>query len=120
MQTLALAHKGPTERDALLSIDRNSKPKQNLAKTRIHLLITDDNTMGCELLRQTFERSRLPIEVIGCMTTEVGIRSTLALHKCDVALINESLNEGPLTGFQAMQEVRQLFPNTRLIMLLQS
>jgi len=38
----------------------------------------------------------------------------------DIALINESLQDGPLTGFRVLTELRKAFPKTRLIVLLKS
>ena len=90
------------------------------SRTPIHLLIADDNSMGCQLLKDTFERSRAGFRIVDCAQSREHILSSLAEHPCDVALISESLSNGPLTGFQALRELRHSFPKTRSVMLLKS
>ena len=86
----------------------------------IHLLVADDSQMGCQLLRDTFSRSRTPIKVVDCATSQDALLRAAESHSCHVALINENLGDGPLTGFQALRELRRVSPKTRPIILLKS
>jgi two-component system nitrate/nitrite response regulator NarL len=94
-----------------------STPPSNDAKA-IHLLIADESQMGCELLEDTFRRSRGLFKVISCVISRDKIIQVLKLHRCDVALISDNLSDGPLTGFQALREIPHSFPKTRSVMLL--
>ena len=84
----------------------------------IHLLIADDSKMGCELLADPFKRSRSPFNIVAYAVSPQEILLSLKSHTCDVALISDNLTDGPLTGFQALRELRQSFPKTRSVMLL--
>jgi DNA-binding NarL/FixJ family response regulator len=44
----------------------------------------------------------------------------MSANALDVALVSESLQDGPLTGFQILRELCIRFPKTRVIMLLKS
>jgi len=76
--------------------------------------------MGCQLLEDTFRRSRGPFKVVSCVISRDKITQVLKSHRCDVALISDNLSEGPLTGFHALRETRHSFPKTRSVMLLKS
>ena len=86
----------------------------------IHLLVAEDSQMGCQLLKDTFNRSRTPIKVVDCATSQNALLRALKAHNCHVALIGENLSDGPLTGFQALRELRRASPKTRPIILLKS
>jgi two-component system, NarL family, nitrate/nitrite response regulator NarL len=84
----------------------------------IHLLIAEDSQMGCELLADAFRRPRSPFHVVACAVSRQEIIRSLKSRTCDVALISDTLTDGPLTGFQALGELRHSFPKTRSVMLL--
>jgi DNA-binding NarL/FixJ family response regulator len=86
----------------------------------IHLLIAEESLMNCQLLANAFTRTRLSFEIIACATSRNEILGSLKFKACDVALISETLSDGPLTGFQALREIRQSFPLVRAVMLLKS
>ncbi len=84
----------------------------------IHLLIAEDSQMGCELLADTFKRPRSLFNVVACAVSKQEIIRSLKSHTCDVALIGDNLTDGPLTGFQVLDELRHSFPKTRPVLLL--
>jgi DNA-binding NarL/FixJ family response regulator len=84
------------------------------------VLIADETRMGCQLLKNAFERSRFRIDVVACATNRSEIARCLAAHSVDVAVISESLEDGPFLGFQVLSEVRASSPSTRVIALLKS
>lgn len=88
------------------------------SRSPIHLFIADDTPMGCQLLKDTFERSRAGFRIAGCGQSREDISKALAENPCDVALISETLSNGPLTGFHAIRELRQSCPKARSVMLL--
>jgi two-component system, NarL family, nitrate/nitrite response regulator NarL len=94
---------------------------QQLAGARpakICVLIADDSRMGCHLLKGAITRSRFGFEVVACATTRAEIVQCLKARPVDVALVNEDLLDGPLTGFQVVSELRVLFPKTCVVLLL--
>ena len=85
----------------------------------IDLLIADESSMHCQLLKAAF-RSRSSFRIVASAVSRQEIIGAMNSRTVDIALINESLQEGPLTGFGVLSEVHNLFPKTRLIALLKS
>jgi two-component system nitrate/nitrite response regulator NarL len=86
----------------------------------IDLLIGDDSPMDCQLLKSALSRSRSHFRIVGCAVSKADIIHSMNSHPPDIALISESLQDGPLTGFEALGEVRNSFPKTSVIVLLKS
>src|SRR5215831_7046335 len=87
---------------------------------RIRLLIADETSMGCMLLKSALERSRFRIEVVGWTTSISEIRAWLHAGPVDVIVISESLDGGAFAGFETASKLQVAFPNVKLIMLLRS
>jgi len=83
----------------------------------IDLLIADDSSMNCQLLKSAVAL-RPSFRVVACAISREEIMDAMNSQSVDVALINESLHDGPLTGFRLLGELRRLFPKTRVIVLL--
>lgn len=94
---------------------RQAKPRGR----EIDLLIADETPMNCQLLKGLF-RPRLSFRVVACAVSTEEIIASVNSHHVDVALINESLQDGPLTGFRVLNEVHDSFPNVRTVLLLKS
>jgi DNA-binding NarL/FixJ family response regulator len=86
----------------------------------ISVLVADDTPMGCQLLKNAFARSRFRIDVVACAISRSEILRCMAAHSIDVAVVSESLEDGPCVGFQVLSELRTAFPGTRMIALLKS
>ena len=86
----------------------------------IHLLLADDSHMGCQLLADTFKRSRSAIKVMASAISRNDVINQLKSHSCHVALISDTLADGPLSGFHVLREIRQTFSKVRPIMLLKA
>jgi two-component system, NarL family, nitrate/nitrite response regulator NarL len=89
-------------------------------RREIDLLIADGSSMDCQLLKSALTRSRSPFKVIGCAVSQAEIIRSMNSHPPDIALISESLQDGPLTGFGVLSELHDSFPQTRVIVLLKS
>jgi two-component system, NarL family, nitrate/nitrite response regulator NarL len=85
---------------------------------KIFILIADDSQMGCYLLKSAVTHSRFGFEVVACATDRSEVVQSLNTYPVDVALVNEDLQDGPLTGFQVVSELRASFPKTRAVLLL--
>lgn len=76
--------------------------------------------MGCQLLRNTIVRSRLSCKVVTCAVSRTEIIDSMNDHRVDIALISENLEDGPLIGFQVLNDLRLSHPKTRVVILLRS
>src|ERR1017187_1789065 len=81
----------------------------------VDLLIADDSPMDCQLLKRALTGSRSTFRVVSCAVSQAEIISSMNAHSPDVALINESLQDGPLTGFGVLSQLHSSFPQTSVI-----
>lgn len=88
-------------------------------RSKVRLLIADENRMNCQLLITALERSR-GIHVVGFANTAPEVLSESATSSPNVALISARLQDGSLTGFDAVRELHSRFPKIRAILLLDS
>lgn len=95
-----------------------SQPTATIAdRQRITLLIAADCPMDCQLFENALSHSRLPFRVIACAVSQAEVISSARFHTPDVALINERLNDGPLSGFGLVRELRNSVPDTKVVVL---
>lgn len=97
-----------------------SEPPSGLRNPKVRLLIADDSRMGCQVLENALARSRYRFEVAACAVSRSEILSALKTKHVDVALINQNLQEGHLVGFDLLNEVRQGYPQTRVVIMLKA
>ena len=76
--------------------------------------------MEYQLLKDALERSREHLKVVFCAASQNDFSASVLSHHVHIALVNESLQDGPFTGFQFLNHLRSLSPKTRSIMLLKS
>lgn len=86
----------------------------------INLLIAVESRMDGQLFKNALERPRQRIKVISYAVSKAEFTMALSSHALDIALVSESLQDGPLTGFQILNDLRSLSPKTRSIMLLKT
>lgn len=90
------------------------------ARHQIDLLIAADSAMDCQLLKNALGHSRTPFRVVACAISQAEIISSLRSYSPSVALINETLQDGPLSGFGTLSEIRHSFPNTKVVLLVKA
>ena len=73
--------------------------------------------MACHLLSEALERQP-QFEVIATVVENGDLLAALQSSKPDIVLIGAHLQDGPLTGFARLHEVRAQFPDMAIIMLL--
>jgi DNA-binding NarL/FixJ family response regulator len=100
-----------TQLDGLAYESRSSK---------VSVLIADDSRMSCQLLQNALSRTRFRFEIAACAVSRSEILSSLKSNRVDVALINQSLEDGPLSGAQFLSEMRESSPDTRIVILLKT
>jgi len=86
----------------------------------MRVLIADETTMGCQLLKTALARSRFRFDVVTCATSCSEIAECMQAGPVDVAVVSQNLQGGPFAGFQALNELQTSFPSVRAIILLNS
>jgi len=96
---------------------RNTGPKRRNGTVR--LMVADQNLMNCQLLAGAVRRCRL-IEVVARATSSDQVLAEAKSSRPTVALIGANLQDGLLTGFAAVRRLRNLHPEVRAVLLLDS
>lgn len=109
-----------TEPEVQPPVKRHSKKFPEVGtkeEEKIRLVIADANLMACQLLSQALELQP-QFQVIASVAENENLLPTLEKAKPDVVLIGVHLQDGPLTGFSQLQQIRTQFPDLAFIMLL--
>lgn len=85
----------------------------------VRLLVADENPMSCQLLMGALRRSRW-ITVVARATRSDEAVEEAGKSRPNVALVSASLQDGSLTGFSVVRELRNLHPHVRTILVLDS
>jgi DNA-binding NarL/FixJ family response regulator len=85
----------------------------------VRLMVADQNLMNCQLLAGAVRRCR-SIEVVARVTTSEQVFTEAKSSQPTVALIGANLQDGPLTGFGVVRRLRNLHPDVRVVLLLDS
>jgi two-component system, NarL family, response regulator DegU len=96
-----------------------SEPNE-VARNRIRVLVADESTMGCELLRTAFKRYSSQFEVAGCEVSAAGVGRSMSQDHVDVALVSADLEDGRLMGLEALRRLIPLQPGSRVVILFDS
>jgi len=94
-------------------------PAATEAEKTISVLVADENRMACQLLTSSLQRNS-NFRVIGCATSMSEVLQSLKQEPAQVAVISVNLQDGPLSGFQLLRELRSSHPQTRAVLLLDS
>ncbi len=86
----------------------------------VRVFVAGAKRMECQLLATALPRSRQRISVVGFAVDAAGILEGLRLNPCDIAVIGASLKDGQISGFDVIRNLRNLFPQLRTIVLLDS
>jgi len=95
-------------------------PKTTASTSEINLIIAVESRMECQLFKDALERSRERLKVVFCAVSQNELSASVLSHHVHIAVVSESLRDGPFTGFQFLNHLRTLSPHTRSIMLLKS
>jgi DNA-binding NarL/FixJ family response regulator len=88
----------------------------DLRRNPVALAIADVNLMACRLLSDQFQR-QADIAVVACTSDRSSLLKSVRETKPDVAIIGVDLQDGRLSGLDAMRQVRETHPGLRPIML---
>jgi len=96
-----------------------SSESKNFRSSTVRLLVADGNRMNCQLLITALQRYRR-IQIVARATNSEQILSGARTNRPSVALISASLQDGSLSGFGAVRELRAQSTEIRTILLLDS
>jgi len=96
---------------------RPMKSARKARALRIGVLVADANVMACHLLTDLLRRYP-DFEVVACVTNQDDLVRAVREAKADVALIAANLDDGHLGGFAIVQQIREVDPRLRVILLL--
>ena len=88
------------------------------AQHAIRVVLADRTRMDCQLLAASLQSSSSLCRVVGTAISASEARAILKQDGVDMALVSPNLTEGPLAGFDLVQEMRASFPATRAVMLM--
>src|ERR1700754_5038282 len=100
----SLSHFGP---ETVFMID----PTET-STDKIRVLIANSDVMGSQLMASALKRCRSQFEVVGLASTATEAISQLQTQNPNVALVSPELQDGPLTGFKVLHELRESHPQT--------
>ena len=83
----------------------------------IRVLIADDSPLGCQLLKNAFKRSRRQFDVVASAVSSHEVMQHISRERLDVALINADLQDGPLSGLQALRQIHASASGMSVIVL---
>ena len=87
---------------------------------RIRVGIAEATRMGSQLISSELSRRRNNFEVFTCSSNSSGAFRELLGYKPDVAVISANLEDGPLTGFKVLHQLRASALKAPAIILLDS
>jgi DNA-binding NarL/FixJ family response regulator len=86
---------------------------------KIRLLVADENPMSCQLLVRALRPFR-HLRVVACAMRSAEVLAAAHNSKPHIALISATLQDGGLSGFGVVRQLRSSLPDVRAILLLDS
>jgi DNA-binding NarL/FixJ family response regulator len=87
---------------------------------RTKVLISEASKMYCDLLSRAFLQVPERFEVVASACSSVEILALVQKRRPKVAIISDSLEDGPLTGLRLLPEVRRANAETRILVAMTS
>lgn len=103
------------EEDVVSSCNRT--PAFSSSGESINIFVADDTEMGTQLLAETLRRSH-HFQVLAAPKGPMHVHGTTFDREPQVALISSSLGQNGLKGLELSRQLRNNFPNLKVIILL--
>lgn len=85
---------------------------------RISVLVADADPMGAELIAEGLRRCQRSFRVVAAASGSAEAIRGIREHKPDIALINASLGDGPVSGYPVLRELKGFKGKTKVIMMI--
>jgi two-component system nitrate/nitrite response regulator NarL len=82
---------------------------------RTSVLISEASKMYCDLLNMAFLGVPERFEVVASASNTAEILAKIQEHRPKVAIVSDSLEDGPLAGLRILPEIRRTTPETRIL-----
>ena len=82
---------------------------------RTSLLISEASKMYCDLLTKAFLTVPERFEVVACASKTTELLALVQEHRPKVAIVSDTLEDGPLTGLRILSDVRRANADTRIL-----
>lgn len=86
----------------------------------VRVFIADASALECQLMVRTLHRSCKAIKVVGSAAESAQIRKGLNKNSAEVVIISADLSDGRGAGLQMVREVRASYPDTHVVVLVES
>jgi DNA-binding NarL/FixJ family response regulator len=96
----------------------NNEGLHDAGRTRV--LISEASKMYCDLLNRAFLAVPERFEVVASAYNAVEVLALVQEHRPKVAIISDTLEDGPLTGLRLLPEVRRASAETRVLVAMGS
>jgi len=86
-------------------------------RKRIPLIVADANVMASHFVCAELEKHS-EFDLVGCAATVGELLGLFELRKAKVALISATLQDGSLSGLAIFPQLREKYPDVRLILMI--
>jgi DNA-binding NarL/FixJ family response regulator len=92
--------------------------RDNERESVISVLVAESCAMSCELMATALERDSSGLTVVASATDTADVLNSYLVASPDICIVGANLKDGSSSGFKATQELRNQFPEARVILLL--
>jgi DNA-binding NarL/FixJ family response regulator len=85
---------------------------------KISILLAFGRSVATELISRELNR-QTGFHVVACASTMTEVLCAVKTHEVNVALIRTALKDGPLSGIQAIQQIREAYPTVKSVLLIE-
>jgi DNA-binding NarL/FixJ family response regulator len=87
---------------------------------RTSLLISEASKMYCDLLTKAFLTVPERFEVVACASKTTELLALVQEHRPKVAIVSDTLEDGPLTGLRILSDIKRTNADTRILVAMGS
>src|SRR5262249_36589748 len=85
----------------------------------IRVVVADNSRIHAQLLAESLERNR-DLDIVAAVSTSQELITSVTRHPVDVVLVSSRLDESANGSSELIRQVRELRPNVRAVILLES
>ena len=93
------------------------KPLSSIVHIRV--VVADNSRIHSQLLAESLERNR-DLEIVAAVSSSQELITSIARHPVDVVLVSSRLDESASGTPELIRQIRELRPNVRAVLLLES
>jgi DNA-binding NarL/FixJ family response regulator len=90
----------------------------NENETAVSVLVAESCAMSCELMATALESNRSGLSVVASATDVTEVIGSYEAATPDICIVGANLKDGVSSGFRATRELKNQFPEARVVLLL--